>query len=784
MNRDGDRTEALLKRAILQIQQLKAKLEALEGERKEPIAIVGMGCRLPGGIDGPDAYWDRLARGVDAIREVPKDRWDISLVYDPEPGTPGKMCTQSGGFLDEVDQFDPGFFGISRGEAASMDPQQRLLLEVAWEALENAGIAPDGLAGSRTGVFIGKCFNDHARMLARPPSRGGSGMLDSILANRISYFLDLRGPSLVLDTACSSSLVAVDLSCRSLRSGGCRLALAGGVNIILSPEMHIAFSHARMMAPDGRCKTFDARADGYSRGEGCALVVLKRLSDALSSGDRVLSLIRGSAVNQDGATNGISAPSGVAQEAVIREALAEAGVEAQAITLLEAHGTGTPLGDPIEVEALRAVYGAPRPEGDTCVLGSVKTNLGHLEAVAGIAGLMKVVLCMMHEALPPHLHFQSINPHIPLAGSPFFITTTRRPWPQGPKRRFAAVSSFGVGGTNAHAVLEEAPEGERGGGSPLETPGHVLVLSAQSEKALFELSERYARHLAAFSEGALADVCSTAFGGRTHFAFRLAIPARTLGELREKLSRVAGGGEGIYRGRAPRDVSTRVGFVFTKGGAESLSAGGLLHRTQPAFREALERCGAVLAAHVERPLGPILSPGDSGPGPTATAIAAARFAFSYALAEMWRAFGAEPAVVTGQGLGEIVAACVTRATSLEQGALQVLHRSRAAKAEPRGAVGAAGADILLVFGSDEPLGGASEADAPGGAAAWPASPRGGDEAWWSLLQTIAALYTRGVRFSSAALDPHPRRRVALPTYPFQRKRCWLEPHELRTWRET
>lgn len=732
----------------------------------EPIAIIGIGCRFPGGVTGPDAFWDRLARGVDAIQEIPKDRWDIDAVYDPDPATPGRMCTRSGGFIEGIDRFDPGFFGVSRGEADGMDPQQRILLEVAYEAIEDAGIAPDRLAGSATGVFIGSCFNDYYKLLARPPARGGSGTLGSILANRISYFLGLTGPSMVVDSACSSSLVTVDLACRSLRSGVCQMALAGGVNIILSPEMHIAFSQARMMAPDGRCKTFDARANGYSRSEGCGIVVLKRLSDALAAGDRILAVIRGSAVNQDGATNGMTAPSTLAQQALITQALADAGVEAESVSLIEAHGTGTPLGDPIEVEALKAVYGRPREGARACVMGSVKTNIGHLEAAAGIAGLIKAVLCLSREAIPPHLHFTSLNPHISLDETRLTITTELRAWPRGDEPRFAGVSSFGVGGTNAHVILEEAPPPVENEEREPGDAGAVLALSARNEAALVELAARYAAQLDREPRVTLADVCHTANTGRAHLSCRRAIVARSLEELRARIGEIVSGGKEAL-GKRRVVTKPRVGFAFPGAPAELAAAGDRLRVIHPACRAALDACSSAFAPYL-------------GSGLAELRGAAARFSAAYALASLWRAWGVEPAVVKGEGEGETVAACVKGALSLDEAAALLAG----ARPGPAGAAEVAGeaVDIALVFASEGSAGGASLGiSATRGV--FPGCPPPGEAGWLTLLETVAALYESGASIDWAALDPRVRRRVALPTYPFQRVRCWLPPDEMRTWQE-
>ncbi|HEY1404505.1 MAG TPA: beta-ketoacyl synthase N-terminal-like domain-containing protein, partial [Pyrinomonadaceae bacterium] len=418
------------------------------------IAIIGIGCRFPG-ADSPANYWKLLAEGRDAITPAP-DRDGLSPTSSGNAGG-----VTRGGYLDRVDLFEPEFFGISGREAELMDPQQRLLAEVAWEALEYAGISPHGLAGSNTGVMIGISNLDYSRLrTTHAPSATdpyiATGNALSIAANRLSYMLDLRGPSWAVDTACSSSLVAVHQACRSLMAGECDLALAGGANLILTPQLNVAFSNAGMLSPDGRCKTFDADADGYVRGEGVGVVVLKRLEDAARDGDNILAVVRGSAVNQDGRSNGLTAPNGPAQQAAIRQALRAAGSDAHEISYVEAHGTGTALGDPIEMNSLVAVLGEGRREDEICWVGSVKTNIGHLESAAGIAGLIKVVLALVNESIPPHLQLRRLNSHIALDGAAVRIPTTPQPWRRG-HRRLAGVSSFGFGGTNAHVIVEESP---------------------------------------------------------------------------------------------------------------------------------------------------------------------------------------------------------------------------------------------------------------------------------------------------------------------------------------
>ncbi len=528
-----------VKNALLELKDVRARLNELKRSRNEPIAIIGLGGRFPGNCHDPESYWRLLHNGEDTVREIPASRWDIDAYYDPDPNVQGKMYTRYGSFLEDVDLFDAQFFGISPREAASMDPQHRILLEVSWEALEHAGQSPARLKGSQTGVFIGITNNDYARLLEsagveRVDAYHLTGTPLNFASGRLSYTLGLHGPCLAVDTACSSSLVAVHLACQSLRSGECELALAGGVNLVLSAAGYVIACRARMMAHDGRCKTFDARADGFVRGEGCGVVVLKRLSDAVAARDNILAVIRGSAVNQDGYSSGLTVPNKSAQEAVIRRALDFAAVPPAAVGYVEAHGTGTALGDPIELRALSAVLGSGRSESEPFAVGSVKTNIGHLEAAAGVAGLIKTVLALQNQEIPPHLHFQQPNANLDWAALPIVIPTSPTPWMRGAVPRIASVSSFGGSGTNAHAVLEEAPLPEAFV-SQSERPLHILTLSAKTPAALEDLVVRYDHFLAA-SPAAFADICYTANTGRAHLPHRLAVVAGSVAEARLQLA--------------------------------------------------------------------------------------------------------------------------------------------------------------------------------------------------------------------------------------------------------
>ena len=436
VNSNSTANNQRLARALQAIEKLQARVTDLQQASTEPIAIIGLGCRFPGGANSPDAFWQLLEQGVDAISPVPCDRWDADAYHDPNPEAAGKIVTPYGGFVDHLQEFDAAFFGIAPKEAVSLDPQQRLLMEVSWEAMEHAGVVPEQWADRPVGVFVGISSNDYSQHLLQRPETDidaylATGNSHSVAAGRLSYSLGLTGPSLAVDTACSSSLVAVHLACQSLRNRECDAALTGGVNRLMAPEFSINFSKARMLAADGRCKTFDAAADGFARGEGCGVLVLKRLSDAMVNGDTILALIRGSAINQDGRSGGLTVPNGPSQQAVIRAALNRAGLQPNQISYIEAHGTGTALGDPIEVGALGAVFGSSHSSQQPLYIGSVKTNIGHLEAAAGIAGLIKVVLALQHETLPPHLHFHQPSPHILWSELPIAVTQQPQPWPQG-----------------------------------------------------------------------------------------------------------------------------------------------------------------------------------------------------------------------------------------------------------------------------------------------------------------------------------------------------------------
>jgi myxalamid-type polyketide synthase MxaE and MxaD len=663
------------KRALIEIKELRAQLDAARRERNEPVAIVGMACRYPG-AQNIGEFWDLLVNGRDAITEVPRSRWDLEAVYDPDPAAPGKMSSRKGGFLPRIEEFDASFFGITPREAPYVDPRQRLMLEIAWEALEDAGIPPDGLSGSQTGVFLATLTADYSDILMRDLRRAegysGPGTANCVIANRISYFLDLHGPSITLDTACSGSLVALHMACESLRGGECSLALAGGVSVNLLARSNVFFTKAGALSPDGRCNTFDARANGMVRSDGAGIVALKRLSDALSGGDPILAVIRGSAINHDGRSNGIMAPNGEAQKAVLREAYRRAGISPAEVQYVEAHGTGTRLGDPIEVRALGEVLAPGRAAGRMCVLGSVKTNIGHSESAAGVAGVIATTLAIRHGVLPPTLHFAQPNPLIPF-GELFEVRRQAGPWPQEGERRIAAVSGFGFGGSNAHVVLEAAPP-ERAGPPVLEPP-YLLPVSARSPQALQALAASYRDRMA--SDFVAPDaICFTAATRRSHHGFRLAVTGESASDLRGDLDRRLA--DAAHCGSQPDDG--RLVFVFSGQGSHWPAMGRRAYVRFPVFREALEQVSGLFAAHTGWSLADQLVKEEGTSRLDRTEFAQpAIFAIQTALAALWRSWGIVPDLVIGHSLGEAAAAVAAGALSLEDGVRVVYHRSRLMK---------------------------------------------------------------------------------------------------------
>lgn len=677
-----------LRKAMAKLGELESELARARRTEPGPIAIIGMACRFPPAASTPEAFFEMLLQSADAVQEVPRERW-APPGPEAQAAGPDERAARWGAFLSRVDEFDAAFFGISPREARALDPQHRLLLEVAWEALERAGQVPERLARGRVGVFVGMTANDYAEIVRHGAAEAGdihtiTGAAHCFAAGRLSFAFGFQGPSMVVDTACSSSLVALHLACQSLQQGESAVALAGGVSLMLSPFPARLLAHSQALSPDGRCRAFDVGANGFVRGEGCGMIVLKRLADAERDGDPVTAVIRGSAVNQDGRSTGLTVPNVLAQQAMLEQALEAARVAPEEIGYVETHGTGTSLGDPIEFEALRAALGAERQDGAPCFLGAVKTNVGHLEAAAGMAGIIKTALCLEKGLIPPNAHFQSLNPRIILDGTRFAIPTEARAWPSGAAPRIAGVSAFGLSGTNAHLILAEAPRREVERPEAEERSSHLVPLSAKTPEALAALADAVRDALCQGAAGdsalRLDDVAYTAGARRSHHEHRLAVVARSSVELADALAAFSRAEPPAFlaQGRVPLAGPPKVAFVFSGQGSQWAGMGRGLLREEPAFHAEIEACEALVQRHAGFSLLEALAAPEGSSRLDETEVAQpAIFAVQVALAKLLLSWGVAPDAVIGHSVGEIAAAHVAGALSLDDGARLACLRGRA-----------------------------------------------------------------------------------------------------------
>ncbi|MBM7443061.1 acyl transferase domain-containing protein/acyl carrier protein [Streptomyces sp. HB132] len=699
---DADKLRYFLRRVTADLQETRGKLRAAEEKDNDPIAITAMSCRFPGGVRAPEDLWQIMMSQVDALSPFPEDRgWDFEGLFFRDPDEPTRSYTLEGGFVYDIPDFDPEFFGISPREALAMDPQQRLVLEASWEAVERAGIDMASLRGTRTGVFVGTSYQGYGSTVFVPPEGTeiylGVGNTSSVASGRVAYTFGFNGPAVTVDTACSSSLVALHMACQSLRRDECSMALVGGVTLMSSPGAFTEFSRQRGLSTSGRCKAFSADADGTGWGEGIGMFLVERLSDARRNGHPVLAVVRGSAINQDGASNGLTAPNGPAQQRVIRQALADARLSANQVDLVEAHGTGTTLGDPIEVQALAATYGKDRPAGRPVWLGSVKSNIGHTQAAAGAAGLIKMVMAVQRGVLPPTLHVENPTTLIDWVDGGMALVAEPAPWPETGQPRRGGVSSFGVSGTNSHAIIEQAPPVEEHASSPASSPEEQeqqagtpalrapldaakppLVVSARTEQALREQARQLQAHLARHPDTSTTDIGYTLAVRRARFSHRAALMADASGDYTSALMALAEGREspGVTQGTATR--TTRPVFVFPGQGSQWVGMAAGLMGSSDVFAERMRECATALSAHTDWSLLDVLreEPGAPGFG-RVDVVQPVLWAVMVSLAEVWRAAGVEPAAVMGHSQGEIAAACVAGGLSLEDGARVVALRSRA-----------------------------------------------------------------------------------------------------------
>ncbi len=799
--------ELLLKRSLHTIRILKENEQAAN----EPVAVIGMSCRFPGGCTTPEAFWNFLKEKGDGVTDIPPDRWDIDEFYDPNPGVPGKMYIRQANFLQEdVGEFDAKFFRISPLEASEMDPQQRLLLEVSWESLERAGQNIDQLKESNTGVFIGIIGSDYSR-LPRDTSKispyRGTGSIPSIASGRISHILGFHGPALSVDTTCSSSLVSVQLACDSLKKRKCDMALAGGTNMMLSPYPMISLCMMNALSQDGRCRPFDAAGKGYGRAEGCGVVVLKRLSVAQKAGDPILAVIRSATVNHDGSSSGLTVPNGNAQRELILDALADAGISGEDVSFLEAHGTGTSLGDPIEIKAVTESLGRGRSPENPLIIGSVKGNVGHLEGAAGISGLIKVVLCLQHKEIPPNINLDTPNPMIRFEKIPASVPSEVTPWhPVNGKPRIAGISSFGFSGTNAHVILSETPKAEKTDRVFPERPLSVLTLSAKSDNALNRLANAYQEHLQANPGINISDLCHTANACRSHFSHRLALVGRDMTQINDLLNTFTAGQKNghIFKGETEDGTRPKIAFFFT----DSTDIPGLtreMYDTLPGFREKIELCASLFEPYLRCSLLEWLYPEtpDKALSCPDRVKEACLFSVGYAMSALLQSYGILPDAVWGQKTGNYAAACAAGILSPETAILHISgnwdnlseatcsppqcrfispdsgkpvkkkelsspaywRQSFNSSIAPEKIVAELnGYRFFMIFGQEpEPILQAGEQRR---------ILRIRDE-YEALLQSLGELYCSGADIQWREFDrDQMTEKILLPTYPFERKRYW------------
>ncbi|WP_067460395.1 type I polyketide synthase [Actinomadura macra] len=744
-------------------------------QRDEPVAVVSMACRLPGGIDDPERLWELLSEGRDAVGAFPPDRWNLESVYDPDPRALGKTYAREGGFVADIDAFDPHFFGITAREAAAMDPQQRLLLETAWEALERAGTVPARLAGSETGVYLGMLGSDYLSGLSLDQFNGqvGTGSALSVASGRVSFILGLVGPAMTLDTACSSSLLAVHLAAAALRSGECEQALVGGVTVMTTPQTFVEFSRLRALSPTGRCRSFADGADGSAFAEGVAVVMLKRLSDARRDGDDVLAVLRGTAVNHDGRSRALLAPNGTSQEKVIRRALELSALAPGDLDYVEAHATGTMVGDPTEARALARVFRDDRPPGRPLHLGCVKSNIGHTQAASGLAALIKVVLSLQYERLPRTLHAEQPTRRVKWEDSGLRLVQESLPWPRGERTRRAGVSSFGIGGTNVHVIVEEAPLPDPA--EPVETAGstetvgrdepRLFVISARDDDGLGRQAARLAAHLAKDETVRLPDVAYTLAHCRSHFERRAVVLGADRDTLLSALEALADGRPDPALVPARKHLKGKLAFVFP--GRTATGASLVAH--SEAFAGALAACDEAIRRRAGWSVMPILHGAEEASGPLGDA---ARFTFGCALDAMWRSLGIQPDAVTGDGVGKVTAAYVSGALTLDQAVAIVTGHGDGQEmpAVPTARYLVGERFRYFVEVGTEPSAVQADADEADVPVHVVGSSRGRD----GMLRHLAHLVTAGVSPDWTKAVPAGSR-VSLPTYAFERGRYWMSP---------